>query len=780
MTVIDEVEPQAPVSLVIGGMTCGACAARIERDLNSLEGVAATVNFASERARVLLDGTTSVDDVIAEVEKAGFSAGFARDSALSIGTDEAEADRQVHSLGRRLVVALLFAMPLCDGSLAFSLVPEIRFAGWQWLLIVMSAPVVTWAAWPFYKAALRGLRHGTSTMDTLVSLGIVAATGWSIYAMFWRDTSSAPHSILYVITHQAGGAIYIDVAAGVTTFLLAGRYFEASSRRRTGNALRSLAALAAKFASVIEAGGTVRQIPIADLMVGDEFVVRPGETIATDGVVTSGESVVDRSLMTGESVPVDVSAGDDVVGGTVACGGSLIVRATHVGRDTQLAQMARLVEQAQNEKADVQRLADRISAVFVPSVIAAASATLAGWLIAGGSAEHAFNAALSVLIIACPCALGLATPTALLVASGRGAKLGIFFKGYQALEASKQVDTVLLDKTGTVTAGVMSVAGVVANVGYEADEILRFAAAVEQSSEHPVGVAISIEGRSRAGTLPPVEHFASFPGLGASGLVDFHRVTVGKPDLLDEPNFAALAGYRSDWESSGHTVVVVGVDGAIAGAIALSDTVRESAPVAVEQLQRLGLHCMLVTGDNEVTAASVAQAIGVSDYAAGMLPSDKVEMVRRLQADGRRVAMVGDGVNDGPALAASDLGVAMGSGTDVAINAADIFVVRDDLQVVATAIKLARSTLRTIRGNLVWAFAYNVVAIPLAACGLLNPLIAGAAMVLSSSFVVWNSSRIGRMSEVQPDNSLDVQLEALTNSGSKLATLTVPTPAARS
>ncbi len=737
----------AIASIAIGGMTCGACAARIERRLNDLDGVTAIVNYASERARVAVTTDLPLQRVVDEIRSVGYSAEVVQDGA-QITEHSAENERRARSLGRRLVVAGVLFMPLCDFSIAFSLVPSLRFPDWQWVLVALAAPVLTWGAWPFYTAAIRNARHGASSMDTLVSLGIVAATGWSLYAMFWRDTSRVPRTALFVLAHQSGGAIYIDVATGVTTFLLAGRYFEAWSKRRSGNALRSLAAVGAKDVAVLDGKGMESRIPIALLAVGDRFVVRPGETIATDGDVVSGHSAVDRSAMTGESLPVDVSAGDRVVGGTVAMGGRLVVRATKVGRDTQLAHMVRLVEDAQNEKAAVQRLADRIAGVFVPAVLVIALVTLAAWLLVGGPSQRAFSAALSVLIIACPCALGLATPTALLVASGRGARLGIFFKGYQALEASRQVDTVVLDKTGTVTTGRMTVTDLEIVPGVERSELLRWAGALEQASEHLIARAITAAAEVEFGTLPPVYCFDAHAGVGARGMVDGLLIAVGKADLFANgagPIPENVAARCAAWEALGQTAVLVGRDDSIIGAIAVADAIRPSAVAAVRGLKALGLHCLLLSGDNEPTARTVGAQIGVTDVVAGALPADKVAVIRRLQAEGRSVAMVGDGVNDGPALVSADLGLAVGSGTDVAINAADLIVVRDDLTVVVTAIALARHTLTTIRGNLAWAFGYNVAAIPLAACGFLNPLIAAAAMALSSGFVVWNSSRIGRV-----------------------------------
>jgi P-type Cu+ transporter len=745
-------EGSTETTLLIGGMTCGACVARIERRLNSLDGVHARVNLTTERAVVTMPPGMTADELVGRVESIGFTAEPVR--RLPSDRDRAAEDnRRVRSLGRRLVVVALLFMPLCDTSIAFWLVPSLRFTGWQVLVLLLAVPVVTWGAWPFYRTAVRNARHGTTTMDTLVSLGILSATGWSVYAMFWRDTDHVGRSIFYVIAHRSGGAIYLDVAAGVTLFLLAGRYYEAVTRRSTGNALRSLAAVGAREAAVLDPDGTEHLVPVDRLRVGDRFVVRPGETVATDGTVTSGHSAIDRSMVTGESVPVDVGPGDQVIGGTIADGGYLEVEASRIGRDTQLAQMVRLVEDAQNEKAGVQRLADRIAGVFVPLVLAAAVLTLLGWLLAGGSTEQAFDAALSVLIIACPCALGLATPAALHVASGVGARQGIFFKGYQALEASCQIDTVLLDKTGTVTCGAMEVTDIDTVSGVDSVTLLRWAGALEQGSEHLVARSIVDRARRTVGRLPPVSDFVALAGLGARGVVDGLSVSIGRPALFatsGTPLPADLAQRCAAWEQLGRTTVLVGRHGAVEGAIALADTVRPSATDAVGALHRLGLRCVLITGDNEPTARAVADSIGVDDVIAGALPGDKVDQIRQLQGRGRSVAMVGDGVNDGPALASADLGLAVGSGTDVAINAADLIIVQDDLVVVATAIRLAQRTIRTIRSNLAWAFAYNVAAIPLAACGVLDPLIAGAAMALSSCFVIWNSSRLRHFSVPTP------------------------------
>jgi Cu+-exporting ATPase len=733
-----------PVALAIGGMTCGACVARVERALNGLEGVAAQVNYATERATVALPSGMAVQRLIDTVTSAGYTAELVDRDPRAAPAGAGELERRVRSLRRRFFVAAVLFMPLCDTSIAFSIYPGARFAGWQWLMVALAAPVVTWAAWPFYQAAVRNARHGATTMDTLVSIGIVAATGWSLYSMFFLDGGGHSASLLG-LAHKSGGGIYLDVPAGVTTFLLAGRYFEAWSRQRSGNALRALAAVGARDVAVLDAAGREQRRPVAELAVGERFVVRPGETVATDGEVVLGSSALDRSVMTGESRPVDVAVGDAVLGGTIALTGRIVVEARKVGCETQLGHMLRLVEHAQNEKAAVQQLADRVSSVFVPAVLALAIGTLVVWRLTGNPATVAISAALSVLIIACPCALGLATPAALLVASWAGARLGIFFKGYRALEASRHVDTVVLDKTGTLTEGKMTLADLEAVAGVEQSEVLRLAGAVERASEHPVARAIAAEAEHWAGDLPEVESFLALPGIGARGIVEGHELYVGRVEAGGAPLGAlppALSERCAEWEGLGRTVVVVRRDDAVIGALALADAIRPSAAPAVRQLHALGLRCVLLTGDNETTAKAVGAAIGVDEVVAGALPAEKVAIIRRLQQQGHRVAMVGDGVNDAPALAAADLGLAVGSGTDAAINAADLIVVRDDLCVVATAIGLARRTLKTIRGNLAWAFLYNLAAIPVAALGLLDPLVAGGAMALSSSFVVWNSSRL--------------------------------------
>jgi cation-transporting P-type ATPase A/B/Cu+-exporting ATPase len=658
------------------------------------------------------------------------------------------ADRHAAYLRRRLIVALIFFLPLTDLSLMLSLVPSLRFEGWQWLLVACTAPVALWCAWPFHRAALKNARHGSSSMDTLVSLGVLAACGWSVYAMFVLDRGGQGGSLWERLIHDSGGGIYLETAATVTTFLLAGRLYEARARRITSQAMRDLAAAAAREVCLLRPDGTEHLVPASQLRPGMRFVVRPGEIIAADGEVEFGQTAIDRSTMTGESVPGEAGEGDTVIGGTIVLTGRLVVRAVSVGPDTQLSRLIRLVEDAQAEKAAIQRLADRISGVFVPAVLACAAATLAGWLLAGSPASTAFSAGLAVLIIACPCALGLATPAALVAASGRGAANGIFVKGYQALESSRAVDVVVLDKTGTVTTGLMSLAGVRPAGGVSRAELLRCAGAVEQASEHAVAKAITAAAASSdAGPLPQAAGFKALPGLGARGILDGREVLIGRQRLLAGHGLsvpAELAAQCREWEQAGRTAVLVGWDGAARGAIAVADTVKPSAAPAIAELRALGLRPVLLTGDNEPTARAVAAAVGIDQVIAGTLPADKAAVITGLQADGYRVAMVGDGVNDGPALAAADLGLALGSGTDVAISAADMILLRDDLRSVPDAIGLARAAFRTIRRNLAWAFAYNVAAVPLAALGLLNPIVASVAMTLSSLFVVANSLRLQR------------------------------------
>ena len=737
------------VELSIRGMTCAACAARVAKKLGEVPDVTASVNVATERARVAAPPSVEIEQLIRAVEQAGYSAEPASltDSAGPEPADSAGDASRVAYLRRRLIVALVFFVPLSDLSVQLSLFPSFRFSGWQWVLVVLALPVAGWAAWPFHAAALRAARRGFTTMDTLVSLGIVAACGWSAYAMFVLDAGQARVSPLQLLIHASGGGIYLEVAASVTTFLLAGRLYEARARRDAGDAMRALAAAGARDARRLDAGGIERRVPVGQLRTGDRFVVRPGEVIAADGVVEFGESAVDTSMMTGESVPVDAAAGTKVAAGTVVVSGRLVVVADRTGDDTQLAHLITLVERAQTDKSDVQRLADRVCGVFVPAVLAAAVLTLAGWLAAGAPAERALSAGLAVLIIACPCALGLATPAALVVACGRGAQLGIFIKGYQALEASRSVDTVLLDKTGTITSGVMSVTGVQAAAGAKRKTLLKNLGAVEEASGHPVAVAVSAFARAELGDLPRAADFEALPGLGVCGAVDGTEVIAGRQQLLRDRGLtipADLASCLAEWAAAGRTVVLVGWDGEARGAVAVADALRPSAPAAVEQLRRLGLRTVLLTGDSEVVAQAIAAEAGLDEVIAGALPADKAQVVAGLRAQGRRVAMAGDGNNDAPALASADLGLALGSGTDVAISAADLILLRDDLRVVPEAISLARATLAAIRRNLAWAFGYNVAAIPLAAAGLLNPLIAGAAMAASSAFVVASSVRLRR------------------------------------
>ena len=744
------VAPEATeFELVISGMTCAACATRVQAKLNKVDGVTATVNMATERAHVTAPHHVSAPDLVAVIEAAGYSAELTVPAEPEPDPAAAADVVAVRRLRRRLTLALVFFVPLTDMSMMLSIFPWTRFPGWQWLLVALAAPVATWAAWPFHQAALKQARHFSSSMDTLVSLGIIAACGWSVYAMFYLDRNRTGLSGLQSLLHGSGGGIYLEVAASVTTFLLAGRLYEARARRTAGQAMRDLAAAGAKDVCVLGPDDTEHRIPAGLLRAGQHFVVRPGERIAADGEVLSGQSAVDRSMMTGESVPVDAAAGDTVTGGTIALTGRLIVRADKVGADTQLAHLIRMVEQAQAGKASIQRLADRICAVFVPVVLACAVLTLAGWLLAGSPAAHAFSAALAVLIIACPCALGLATPAALVVASGRGAQLGIFIKSYQALESSRAIDTVVLDKTGTVTSGQMTVTAVQSIPGTTRTDLLRFAGSVEQASEHAVAAAITALAVAESASLASAGGFVALPGLGARGLVDGHEVTVGRSQLFADRGLevpADLASWCRSQEQAGCTTVLVSWDDAIQGALAVTDTIKPSAAGAVARLRGLGLHPVLLTGDNSATAGAVAAAAGIDDVISGALPAAKAQVIADLHAAGRSVAMVGDGVNDGPALATAQLGLALGSGTDVAICAADMILLRDDLEVVPDAIKLARAAFRTIRRNLAWAFCYNILAIPLAALGFLNPLLAAAAMTLSSVFVVWNSLRLRRFS----------------------------------
>ena len=728
------------VELSIGGMTCASCAARVEKKLNKLDNVTATVNFATEKARVEFGEHVTPEQLVAAVEAAGYQARLPEPTPAADGPLD---DDPAAALRQRLLICLALSIPV----IAMAMVPVLQFPNWQWLSLTLAAPVVVWGAWPFHRAAWANLRHGTATMDTLISVGTLAALGWSVYALFWGSagTPGMTHAFELTIARTDGtGNIYLEAAAGVTTFILAGRYFEARAKRRAGAALRALLEMGAKEVSV-RRGVVEQRIPIEQLGIGDEFVVRPGEKIAADGLVIEGSAAIDASMLTGESVPVEVQPGDQVVGATVNVDGRLVVRANRVGADTQLAQMARMVEEAQNGKAQAQRLADRISAVFVPIVIALSVATLGFWIGAGVPTAAAFTAAVAVLIIACPCALGLATPTALMVGTGRGAQLGILIKGPEVLESTRRVDTVILDKTGTVTTGTMTLFDVFAVDGEQPDEVLRVAGALESPSEHPIARAIATGARDKLGELPVADTFRNLRGLGVEGTVDGRAVVLGRVRLLADRSYEIpdeLTSTTRRAESDGRTVVAVGWDGRARGLLMVADAVKSTSAEAVSLLKALGLSPIMVTGDNEAVARAVAAQVGIDEVIAGVLPQDKVETVKRLQNDGRVVAMVGDGVNDAAALAQADLGVAMGSGTDVAIEASDVTIVGDDLRAVPDAIRLSRRTLSTIKGNLFWAFAYNVAALPLAAAGLLNPMIAGAAMAFSSVFVVTNSLRL--------------------------------------
>ncbi|MGQ2915582.1 heavy metal translocating P-type ATPase [Microbacterium aurantiacum] len=735
-------------------MTCASCAARIEKRLNRMPGVSASVNFATERAVVTAPVDLDPADLVAEVGRTGYSATLpapSGDSAAAPGADAGnEAPREgaeLRALRQRLIGAVVLSVPV----IVLAMVPALQFTYWQWASLALAAPVVVWGAWPFHRAAAINLRHGAATMDTLISMGVTAAFLWSLYALFLGHAGmpGMTHAFEWTVQPSDGaGDIYLEVAAGVTTFVLAGRYIEMRAKRRAGAALRALLDLGAKDAAVLrpDAEGVLveSRVPIATLAVGDRFIVRPGEKVATDGVVEAGTSAVDVSMVTGESVPRDVAPGDAVVGATVNTAGRLVVRATRVGADTQLAQMARLVDEAQSGKARIQRLADRISGVFVPIVLVLSALTLTTWLVLGAPASFAFTAAVTVLIIACPCALGLATPIALLVGTGRGARLGILIKGPEVLESTRRVDTVVLDKTGTVTTGRMSVTEVRAFSPATEADLLRAAAALEDSSEHPIARAIAAAAPGE-GPLPEVEAFQNIPGLGVSGQVEGRAVLVGRAALLREWAVAVsddLLAAQTAAETAGRTAVLVALDGIAAGLIVVADTPKPDARQAVADLRALGLTPILLTGDNAGAAHAAAREVGIDEVVSDVLPADKVDVVRKLQESGRVVAMVGDGVNDAAALAQADLGIAMGTGTDAAIEASDLTLVRGDLRSAADAIRLSRATLRTIKTNLFWAFAYNVAALPLAALGLLNPMIAGAAMALSSTFVVANSARL--------------------------------------
>ena len=733
------------IELVIGGMTCASCAARIEKRLNKLDGVTATVNYATEKAKVTYPDGVEPEDLLAAVEKAGYSAQLPAPPPSENGAIEIDPADPVRPLRQRLLVSTVLTVPV----IAMAMITALQLPYWQWLSLTLAAPVVVWGAYPFHKAAWANLRHGTSTMDTLISIGTLAALGWSLYALFFgtAGVTGMTHPFEFTIARMDGSAnIYLEAAAGVTTFILAGRYFEARSKRQAGAALRALLALGAKEVSVLRDGREER-IGVDQLTPGELFVVRPGEKIAADGIITEGSSAVDASMLTGESVPVEVAPGDTVAGATVNAGGRIIVRATRVGSDTQLAQMARLVEDAQNGKAEVQRLADRVSGIFVPIVIALAVATLGFWIGSGAGLAAGFTAAVAVLIIACPCALGLATPTALMVGTGRGAQLGILIKGPEVLESTRKVDTVVLDKTGTVTTGRMTLLDVVSATGEDPEQVLRLAGALEAASEHPIAQAIATGAAERGGTLPAVADFVNLEGLGVHGAVEGHAVLVGRARLLadwSQPLSDDLEAAKAAAEADGKTAVAVGWGGRARGVLIVADAIKSTSAEAIRQLRDLGLIPVLLTGDNETVARSVAAQVGIDEVIAEVMPADKVDVIKRLQGEGKVVAMVGDGVNDAAALAQADLGLAMGTGTDIAIEASDLTLVRGDLRAAADAIRLSRRTLGTIKGNLFWAFAYNIAALPLAAAGLLNPMLAGAAMAFSSVFVVSNSLRLRR------------------------------------
>ena len=730
------------IEFPITGMTCASCANRIERKLNKLGGVAATVNYATERATVEYQETVAVDELIAAVEAAGYHA--------ALPTAEAEREQAVEQdpvapLRRRLTISALLSLPV----LVIAMIPTLQFDNWQWLSLQLATPVVLWGAWPFHRAAWANLKHATATMDTLISVGSLSAWLWSLYALFLGNAGDNGMRMVFSLIPSSGGGaneIYLETAAIVTTFILAGRYFEARAKRRPGAALKALLELGAKDVAVLEPDSSERRVPIDQLRVGERFIVRPGEKVATDGTVEDGHSAVDMSMLTGESVPVEVGPESELAGATINAGGRLIVRATRVGADTALAQIARLVSDAQTGKAPVQRLADRISGIFVPVVLTLAFATLSFWLAAGQNATFAFTAAVAVLIIACPCALGLATPTALMVGTGRGAQLGLLIKGPEILESTRRIDTIVLDKTGTVTTGQMALVDIAVAGGVEHDEALRLAGALEDASEHPIARAIATAARAQL-TLPTVEGFRNREGLGVEGVVDGHAVVAGRPALLADWAMhlpPELETARRDAEARGQTAIAAGWDGRAAAIFVVADTIKPTSADAIARLKALGLRTVLLTGDNKATAQAVAAEVGIDEVIAEVMPADKAEVIRRLQAEGRTVAMAGDGVNDAPALAQADLGLSIGTGTDVAIEASDLTLVSGDLRAAGDAIRLSRSTLRTIKQNLGWAFSYNLAALPLAAVGLLNPVIAEAAMACSSLSVVGNALRLRR------------------------------------
>jgi Cu+-exporting ATPase len=741
------------LELPIEGMTCASCATRIERKLNTLDGVQASVNYATEQAAVSFDAErVSPDDLLRVVAAAGYSAQLPATQAAA--AEVADVDPTA-ALRRRLLVAVTLSLPV----LAMAMIPALQFDYWQWLSLQLATPVVLWAGWPFHRAAWQNLRHGAATMDTLISVGTLAAWGWSVAALFFLGAGVPAMRMPFQLVAErnaSNDSIYLEVASVVTTFILAGRYFEARAKRRSGAALKALLELGAKDVAVLDQHGVERRVPIGELRVGDRFVVRPGEKIATDGTVEEGSSAVDQSLLTGESIPVEKHAGEEVVGATVNAGGRLVIRAGKIGADTALAQIGRLVTEAQTGKAQVQRLADRVSAIFVPIVIGLAVATLGFWIAGGASPAFAITTAVAVLIIACPCALGLATPTALLVGTGRGAQLGVLIKGPEVLESTRRVDTIVLDKTGTVTTGRMELRDVILAPGSDRSELLRFVGALEHASEHPIARAIAAAALSEHGELAAVESFRNREGLGVEGIVAGHAVVAGRPSLLADWSLELSPGLdeaRRLAQAKGQTVVATAWDGVVRGLLVVADTAKPSSRPAIAELVSLGLRPVLLTGDNAETAAAIAAEVGIDEVIADVLPAEKAEVIRRLQAEGRVVAMVGDGVNDAPALAQADLGLAIGTGTDVAIEASDITLVSGDLRAAADAIRLSRRTLGTIKANLFWAFAYNVAALPLAAIGYLNPLVAGGTMALSSVFVVTNSLRLRRFGSARSSHA---------------------------
>ena len=767
---IDGLGPDVTVDVQIAGMTCASCAARIERKLNKLDGVEAAVNYATESARVTLPATLDIGQISETVESLGYhviepdpepaqSSPDGSSGTAAASTMDSLRERDERDLRQRFTVSAALSLPV----LLLSMVPPLQFDNWQWISLTLAAPVVVWGGWPFHRAAAMNLRHGAATMDTLISVGTTAAFSWSLYALLFTPAGDEEMRMGFDLMPSRGGGvheIYLETAAVVITLILAGRWFEARAKRRSGAALRALLEVGASEASVLRPDGSEELVPVERLKVGDRFVVRPGGKVATDGTIVDGRSSIDASLVTGEPVPVDVGVGDQVVGSTINASGRLVVEATRVGADTAVARIARLVTEAQTGKAKVQRLADRVSAVFVPIVIIIAVATLGFWLGRGAVPTEAFAAAVAVLIIACPCALGLATPTALMVGTGRGAQIGVLIKGPEVLESTRTVDTVVLDKTGTITAGEMRVVDVLVAAGTEREEVLRLAGTVEHASEHPIARAIVDAARSEVGDLGAVSDFTAHQGQGVTGVVDAMTVAVSKAEFvlrtLDAPEMEGdLADAAEAAVALGRTVVFAGWDGSVRGAVVVADTIKPSSASAIAALKKLGLRPVMLTGDNARAARAVAAEVGIApdDVIADVLPEEKVEAIERLRSEGRVVAMVGDGVNDAAALATADLGLAMGSGTDVAIEASDLTLVRDSLWSAVDAIRLSRRTLATIKANLFWAFAYNVAAIPLAAAGLLNPMIAGAAMAFSSVFVVSNSLRLRRFASVTPDGN---------------------------